>query len=242
VPRVKRSNSTFAVLGLLGLERMSASELVQRMTSGTIPSIWPRAVSKVYEEPKRLVADGLARVRQGRQSRQAVYEITAAGRRWLSERLGEPGGTVTFESEGALKVLFAEHGTRDQLLATIRAMRVARIDDTARDLDQLREHIRSPERPGRSHLTTLVAELLMRLTDATIEWADWAEARVGGWDGVGASEHRGAESAATMHEILERCEDRIRRYRPAAASGASPTRSITVAPTPPAATGSEFRP
>ena len=41
----------------------------------------------------------------------------------LSRWVAEPGSGVFFESEGALKVLFAENGTKEQLLATINSMR-----------------------------------------------------------------------------------------------------------------------
>ncbi|MDQ6696613.1 MAG: PadR family transcriptional regulator, partial [Actinomycetota bacterium] len=108
---MKRSNSRFAVLGYLGLGPASPYELVRLMKSGTIHRVWPRAESKVYEEPKRLVDDGLARARNDG-DRRTVYEITDAGQQWLAEQLDEPEGTLTLEFEAALKVLFADHGTR----------------------------------------------------------------------------------------------------------------------------------
>src|SRR5262245_57538620 len=119
---MKRSNSRFAVLGYLGLGPASPYELVRLMRSGTVHRVWARAESKVYEEPKRLVADGLARVVRS-DGRRTVYQITPQGRAWLGEQLAGSNGIITFESDGALKVLFADHGSREQLLDTIRGMR-----------------------------------------------------------------------------------------------------------------------
>jgi hypothetical protein len=49
-----------------------------------------------------------------------VYSITDAGRRALAEWLGERAERWETEDEPLLKILLSDHGTRDQLLATIR--------------------------------------------------------------------------------------------------------------------------
>jgi DNA-binding MarR family transcriptional regulator len=63
--------------------------------------IWPRAVSRLYEEPKKLVAAGLASSRTeatGRR-RSTVYSITPAGREALAAWLAEPGAGPLLECE-----------------------------------------------------------------------------------------------------------------------------------------------
>lgn len=208
----KRSNSRFAVLGLIGLEPATPYELVQRMKLGITQGIWPRAESKIYEEPKRLVAEGLARAKRNARSERTRYEITTAGRRWLAEQLAEPNGSFTFESEAALKVLFADHGTRDQLLATIRQMRKERLEVTATAMPRLKAYAEAPTRRQRAHLTALVADLMTRLEDALLEWTDWAESRVEHWDDLGPDQDRADEAVATMHDLVARGEARLQRY------------------------------
>ncbi len=210
---MKRSNSRFAVLGYLGLGPASPYELVRLMQSGTIHRVWPRAESKVYEEPKRLVDDGLARARKD--GRRTVYEITAAGHRWLAEQLDEPEGTLTLEFEAALKVLFADHGTRDQLLATVQAIRDARLNDVEAAQRRIQKYVESTTRPERTHLTALVAELIMRLDEAVLDWADWAEDRIATWDGLEPNAPRSTEAATTMRNILNRSTRRLRRRKDA---------------------------
>src|SRR5262245_66413365 len=85
----------------------------------TIRRFWPRARSKVYEEPKNLVAHGLARATGdavGRRTR-TIYTITPEGRRAFAAWLATPGEPPVLEWEQLVKVFFAEHGTRADLPA-----------------------------------------------------------------------------------------------------------------------------
>jgi DNA-binding PadR family transcriptional regulator len=172
-----------AVLAVLGIDRWTPYELVQHMKRSTIHYIWPRAESKMYEELKRLAAAGYARATaDGKDPRRTRYTISAAGRRVLSRWVAEPGSGVFFESEGALKVLFAENGTKDQLLATINSMRADALDVLERRVRVFHEVVRDgPPYPDRIHQSVLVFDLVDRLTTAVVEWADDAEARVDSW-------------------------------------------------------------
>ena len=76
------TSTSYAVLGLLSIRPWSSYELTQQMDR-SLGRVWPRAVSKLYEEPKKLVTHGLARSsteRNGRRTR-TVYAITPEGRR-----------------------------------------------------------------------------------------------------------------------------------------------------------------
>ena len=93
-----------------------------------------------------------------------------------------PASGVFFESEGALKVLFAENGTKEQLLATIGSMRaqaLATLEDRARVFDEVVRD--GPPYPDRLHQSVLVFDLVNRLTSAVVEWADSAAAGVDSW-------------------------------------------------------------
>src|SRR6266581_1776673 len=76
--------------------------------------IWPRAQSKLCEEPKKLVAHGYARAADdsvGRR-RRTRYTITAKGRRALAAWLRIPGDGPILEFEQLLKISFADSGSK----------------------------------------------------------------------------------------------------------------------------------
>lgn len=179
----RRSSSSMVVLALLGIDRWTPYELVQHLKRSMIHHIWPRAESKVYEEPKRLVAAGHAKASVDREDpRRTRYTISAQGRRVLSQWVAEPGSGVRFESEGALKVLFAENGTKRQLLATIDSMRHETLADVARVAATLELVLSAgPPYPDRIHQSVLVMDLVLRITTAVTEWADVTEQRVESW-------------------------------------------------------------
>ena len=73
--------TSYAVLGLLAVKPWTTYELAQQMQKA-LGQFWPRAESKLYEEPKKLVAHGLARASSemvGKRPR-TVYAITPKGR------------------------------------------------------------------------------------------------------------------------------------------------------------------
>src|SRR6476620_10830768 len=117
--RVARLTSTsYALLGLLAVRPWTTHELVQQVEL-SLRRIWPRAQSKLYEEPKKLVAHGLAHAEDdsvGRR-RRTRYTITARGRESLAEWLRAPGKGPVLESEQLLKIHFADSGSRADVLA-----------------------------------------------------------------------------------------------------------------------------
>src|SRR5215471_13786531 len=116
--------TSYAILGLLALKPWTTYELAQQMDRA-LGQFWPRAQSKLYEEPKKLVAHGLARASSevaGKRPR-TVYTITPAGRRALAEWVPTSGAGPVLEFEQLIKVFFAEHGTKAELLATLAGVR-----------------------------------------------------------------------------------------------------------------------
>ena len=93
------TTTSYAVLGLLSIKPWSSYELTRQMDR-SLGRVWPRAVSKLYEEPKKLASHGLARsaIQQNGRRRRTVYTITAKGRRALAEWLGQPGDGPVLES------------------------------------------------------------------------------------------------------------------------------------------------
>jgi DNA-binding PadR family transcriptional regulator len=138
----------------------------------------------MYAEPKRLVAAGLAEAREewtgGR--RRTIYSVTDSGRAALAAWLASPSSRQRFESEALLKVFFAENGTKDDLLTSIRAVRedaLAALEHFQQVTDPYEEG--TGRHPQRFALSALVARLLAEQHATTARWAAWAEDVVSGW-------------------------------------------------------------
>ena len=86
------TTTSYAILGLLTVKPWTTHELVQQVDR-SLRRIWPHAQSKLYEEPKKLVAHGYARATDDPvdRRRRTRYTITAKGRRALAAWLREPG-------------------------------------------------------------------------------------------------------------------------------------------------------
>ena len=107
--------TSYSILGLLALKPWTTYELAQQMERA-LGQFWPRAESRLYEEPKKLVAHGLARASSemvGKRPR-TIYTITAKGRRALAKWVATPGGGPVLEFEALIKVFFAEHASQDR--------------------------------------------------------------------------------------------------------------------------------
>lgn len=179
----KLTTTTYVILGHLALRSWSTYELAQQMKRST-GAYWPRAESKIYEEPKKLVAHGLATATReftGRRPR-TVYAITDAGREALRRWLDEPGQAPLVEFEGLVKVLFAEQGSKQQLLATIGAIR-EQAQRTRDEQAALAADLagRGGPFPDRLHVNSLVFKFMWEQTQTVIRWAQWAEREIAGW-------------------------------------------------------------
>lgn len=176
--------TSYAVLSVLSLRDHSTYDLIGQMQK-SMHYMWPRAESNVYAEPKRLVDAGLATVREewnGRR-RRTVYSITPAGRVVLAEWLSAPTARQRYESEALVKVLFAENGSCDDLLATIAAI-AADAREIIRHFVMIADEYAAGngEYPERFGLSGLAARLLLEQQAATLRWAAWAQEVVAGWE------------------------------------------------------------
>jgi DNA-binding PadR family transcriptional regulator len=179
----KLTTTSYVILGHLALRSWSTYELAQQMKRST-RHYWPRAESKIYEEPKKLVAHGLAtgtREYTGRRPR-TIYAITDAGRDALRRWLDEPGQPPMVEFEGAVKVLFAEQGNKEQLLTTLRSIR-EHAEQTRAEHRTLADDLSQTGGPfpDRLHVNELVFKFMWEQTETVIRWATWAEREVAGW-------------------------------------------------------------
>ncbi len=177
------TTTSYAVLGLLAIQPWSTYELTRQMDR-SLGRIWPRAASKLYEEPKKLVAHGLASSRQDRVGRRprTVYAITSAGRRALAEWLAEPGSGPELESQQLLKVFFADQGSRADALATVAAARAWAEERNADNRDVAQAYL-DGEGSFQDRLATnmIAGRFLTDFYRMVAEWADWAAEQIDQW-------------------------------------------------------------
>jgi DNA-binding PadR family transcriptional regulator len=179
----KLTTTSYAILGLLAIKSWSTYELAQQVHV-RMRRFWPRAESKLYEEPKKLAAQGLAAAQVGRvgKRQRTVYSVTPAGQRELAHWLAEPGGQPVLEFEALLKVFFAEYGTKADLLATLASVRGWASEQVAEDAETARGYLEGDgEFTERVAHLVLVGRFLSDFADMTGRWAQWAEEEAQRW-------------------------------------------------------------
>jgi PadR family transcriptional regulator AphA len=199
------STTSYAVLSLLSVQPWSTYELTRQMDR-SLGRVWPRARSKLYEEPKKLVRLGLAAAdaeRVGRRGR-TVYRITDEGRRALTgwHRATCQGPVLEFEH--LLKMMFAENGTRADALGQLEDVRAWARERNEGNLEAARAYAAGSgpfqERAARTMLAGAFLTDFYALVD---RWAEWATEVVERWP-----EDPGAAVAdpEVLREILRRAE------------------------------------
>ncbi|MGI5246831.1 PadR family transcriptional regulator [Dactylosporangium sp. CA-139066] len=175
-----RTTTSYALLGLLAVRDWTTYELAKQVRR-SLNWFWPRAERKLYDEPKRLVEQGLAtsvREQTGRRAR-TVYRITGAGRAALREWLDEPAAPRGIEFEAMVKVFFADAGSLEQLTATLERI-AAEAEERIAALAEM-----AAARPvpfaQRAHISAIGLRLQYEQEDAVRRWARWARAQVEQW-------------------------------------------------------------
>ena len=177
------TTTSFAILGLLAIRPWSAYELTKQMDR-TLGRMWPRAASKLYEEPKKLVDAGLAvgaSEAVGRRPR-TVYSITPAGRAALAQWLRTPGEGPVLEWEQLLKVWLSDHGTRADALASLDAARAWAVQLNEENEKTARAYL-AGEGPfqQRAAQNMLAGAFITDFTALVARWAEWARTEVENW-------------------------------------------------------------
>jgi DNA-binding PadR family transcriptional regulator len=179
-----RTTTSYAILGLLSLRSWTTYELAKQVQR-SLGWFWPRAERKLYDEPKRLVAEGLASSESemtGARPR-TVYAVTRKGRNALRKWLDEPPAPPMLEFEGMIKVFFADGGSLEQLRATLTSIAEtadARLADLESKIDELaRDDVPFPER---LHLNTLGLRFIIDHERSMAAWARWALDQTDEWN------------------------------------------------------------
>ena len=206
---VPRTTTSYAILGLLSVRQWSTYELAKQVRR-SLRWFWPRTERKIYDEPKRLVADGLAtatRQYTGQRPR-TVYGITNQGRDELSRWLDRPPATRSVEFEGMLKLFFADAGSLDQLAATLAAIERDAADRLAELAEVNKQNLAGTNKfPQRLHLSVLALRLHVEQEIVVYNWARWARDQAatwkstrdpGVWDMVAAERELAERADATL--------------------------------------------
>jgi DNA-binding PadR family transcriptional regulator len=205
--RGARTTTSFAILGLLAVRDWTTYELAKQVRR-SLNWFWPRAERKLYDEPKALVADGLAtahRQHTGQRPR-TVYSITDAGRRALRDWLDLPPAPRATEFEAMLKVFFADAGSLDQLTTTIERVGADAVDRLGQ-LGTMAAQVEAgnTQFPERHHISALALRLQLVQEQAVLTWARWAREQVREWRSTtdaGSWDHR-----RELGDIAEQAND-----------------------------------
>lgn len=187
------TTSSYAVLGLLAIRPWTAYELAQQ-AKRSLRFAWPKSERLLYAEPKKLVEHGLATAHEesiGKRTR-TVYAITDDGRSSLSAWMTTTPQPPMLEAEALLRLLFAENGTIDDLVAALDAM--------AADATELYEQVITINTgyldgehpfPERTHLSVLFATFQLEFFELIVNWVDFAKTEIATWprtEGLGMTD------------------------------------------------------
>ena len=222
--RSRLSTTSFGILGLLALRPFSAYELAQQIHRG-LRYMQPASERNLYAEPKRLAAAGLVRVRReqvGRRSR-TIYEITPEGREALRRQLATPPAPPQLEFEALQRLIFADQGSKQDLLAAL--------DTTSQQVQQLLDdglqQVRGYQADGgpfpqRLHLIILFSRFYADFLVLLRDWVALARREVASWPTT--SELGLTDGTRQMLEDLLRLGDQLTQEPEGASTGRLPAR------------------
>jgi DNA-binding PadR family transcriptional regulator len=179
----KLSTRSYAVLGLLAIRDWTTYELARQMKRG-VGDIWSASRSMVFEEPKQLLALGLARAttEQTGQRTRTRYGITPEGRAELRGWLAEPGAPPAMQFEGLLKVLLADADNGAAVLPTLAAASewAEALRETGRDVAAEYATGNGPFQE-RADMVSVSFAFLWDFADLVARWASWADSEARSW-------------------------------------------------------------
>lgn len=195
------TTTSYAILGVLAMRPWSAYDLTGYMSTSAVRKLWPRTESRLYAEPKNLVAHGLASAKKeytGKRKR-TVYRITDAGREALAEWLGEPSAPPQTEDETMLRIFLGDCGSLEDLRATIRRA-VERLRDEVEAGREISDRVErgEPRFPDRLHVTAVTGTYAVRTMRQRFEQLRWVDEYIRGWSDTEIDDAK-RETAVAIH-------------------------------------------
>lgn len=167
------TTTSYALLALLARRPWTAYDITQYMKLSPLRRVWPKAESRIYAEPKRLLTEGLAEASEqynGKRKR-TIYSITDAGRQALTQWLQSPSGYLEYKYEILVKLLSADHGTRDDVRALLDEAR----DQALLEAQLLKEGLKTVldqgfKMPEMAEFNTWVMRFAVRDIESRLQW------------------------------------------------------------------------
>lgn len=177
--------TSFAILGLLGIQPWTAYELVAQ-SRRSLHWFWPRSEAHLYAELKRIVERGHAEaaVVHGRseRSQRTRYTITAEGRVALADWLRTEPAPATLEVEGMLRVLFADQSSTADLRAAIETTARQTLQRRREGFPLIEELLSNGGHfPQRAHLTERLVAFYDEFNHLLLQWCDETLAEIDTW-------------------------------------------------------------
>jgi len=202
----KMTTTSYALLALLARRPWSAYDITQYMKLSPLRRVWPRAESRIYQEPKKLVEYGLAEVREeysGKRKR-TIYCITPAGRKALKQWLGGETSPSEYKYELLVKLLSADHGTRADVQRLLDEAKAHALEEAA----LIRQGIETVldegfKMPEMCEFNTWIVRYMVNDIESRLRWIQQMQTRVGDL----------AEQSPGANEQLAREEYRLEMAR-----------------------------
>lgn len=195
------TTTSYAVLGQLALRPWNMYDLAAEMRRN-VHFFFPRVESQIYAEPKRLVAQGLAKATiemTGRRSR-TIYSITAKGHKELKRWLALPASKgPQLEFEAMLRVMLAPFGRDDDLERTIRTARAEINEGLLALADRISDEYRDGRAPFQHYAPyrSIMHDFLLGFGQLIEDWAERSLERIERWPQQTEAE-RQAEAVAVF--------------------------------------------
>lgn len=204
------TTTSYAILGLLAFRDWSAYDLTGYMRTSAVRACWPRTESRLYQEPKNLVAHGLARVSTERTGgrKRAVYSITEKGLRALRSWHDEAVEPRQIQDEMLLRLFLGDEATVPQLRAAIRSefanlgVQVDRVMEFAPRVAEGDSIF-----PERLHFSALAARHQIGIMRARVDYLRWADEWLASWEDTGLDDGKRERSIAELDDSLGALRD-----------------------------------
>ena len=189
----RMTTSSYAVLALLSLKPWTAYELTHQ-AQRSLRYAWPKSERLLYTEPKKLVALGFATTHSestGNRSRN-VYTITDEGTEALGEWTATEPQPPRFEIEALLRLLFADHGSKDDLRHSLDKLEEDIGEHHGAIVELMASYLDGGHPfPDRTHLSVLFATLQIEMFKTIEEWIAFAREEIEPWprtEGLGMTD------------------------------------------------------
>ena len=177
------TTSSFAVLALLDLKPWTGYELTHQ-AQRSLRYAWPKSARLLYLEPKKLVELGLATSHQERRGGRTrnVYSITAKGREALGEWTSTRTQPPRLEIEALLRLLFADHGSREDLLEVLDELESDVGEHHQAIVELMASYLDGGHPfPQRTHLSVLFATFQIEMLKTIERWIEFAREEIDEW-------------------------------------------------------------